>query len=1240
VRLRGAWAGFRSWIGGIRAAVLNVRPAPAPPLGKAAFFKGLEEVARGAGVRIWEWDVVQNSMHFSGDLAEVYGAEIALSGADPDTLMLGKVHPDDRARYRSEFIKALKGLAPMEIAYRIKERDGTVLPVQLRGQVFRNAEGRAIRVLGLTIDMSAQQETATLLREQAERQTQLLLRLKLATETAGISVWEQDLVTLDFIADESFWTLFGLPPSGKLDPRSFIHGDEREAAATAIRAVLADPSSDAIMPVRHRTANPRPEPQYVQTHMRVYRDAAGMATRLMGVTWDVTKEVLRASELESRATQEGALIERLNVTTKAAGIAPWEFDIKSDCFSWHGPRPPCFGMDDVPLKDYFRALTSIVLPEDRRALLSTAADAMAKKVDSYEYQFRVLGIDGEIHYMQNYARIVRDEHRQVRYIVGVTWDVTRDVLTTQMLKSRAEENRRLVGQVNIATESAGICSWELDLVARRYLWIENPIEAFAHQGAPDNLDLQVLDSLVLPEDREVFRETIAAALANKTDRISLRYRVRGANGEIAHVQNFGRIILDDKGAPSRLLGVSWDVTKEVVASELLRQQTEAAHAASRAKSHFLANVSHEIRTPMNGIIGMTGLLLDTHLDRTQRDYAETIRSSADSLLTVINDILDFSKIEAGKLELESIEFDLRANIEDVGSAMAFQAATKGLELIVNVEPQITRHVLGDPQRLRQCLVNLVSNAIKFTKAGEIVIEVRAKQDGNGDPLTHFEVRDTGMGIAPQTLQTLFQPFVQADSSTTRHFGGTGLGLSIVRRLVELMGGEIGVSSEVGVGSRFFFTLPLKAAASISPDRQMHSAAGGRILIVDDNVTNQRVLSSQLMHAGYTVTSVGSGSAALDELRNATASDNPFDMVITDFQMPDMDGAMLGQCIISMPELANTRLVMLTSLDRHGDTPRLAALGFAAYLTKPVRVRELIDAVARVMSGGPRQWQMDTQPMITLNMLTQSATQQRFGGHVLLVEDNFVNQKVAVRFLERLGCTVEVAGNGAEGVAACQQRHFDIVLMDLQMPVMDGMTATRKIRAWETTGHLPIIALTANAMTGDRELCEAAGMDGYLTKPIEVERLRNALTKFGLAKNEAETSASTSVPAPPAPASHARPPVDLSGFKTITGGDDAFAQELAATFIASGEQQLAELTAAVAAVNRSALARAAHQLKGACANIHAHALKSLAERVETESAAGDARTLEHCNAQLREEFERVRQFLSDPSVIPQAAKAAS
>ncbi len=692
---------------------------------KASPFKGLEQVTRSAGVRIWEWDVVRNTMHFSGDLAEIYDAELAATDKNADATMLNKVHPDDRERYRAEFIRALKGQAPMEIAYRVKERDGTIRPVQLRGEVFRNAQGRAIRVLGLTIDMSDQAHAATLLAEQAERQTQLLSRLKLATDTAGISIWERDLVTGELTNDGSLWHLFNLPPSPTLNPRDLIHPDDRARTGAAIRALLADPNETAILPLRHRTANPRPEPQYVQTHMRVYRDANGTAIRMMGVTWDVTKEVLHASELESKAAQESALIERLSVTTQAAGIAPWEFDIKSDCFSWHGTRPACFGLDHVPLKDYFRSLTTIIVPEDREILLKTPRDAIAKKLDSYEYLFRVQGIDGEIHHMQNYARIMRDEQGQVRYIVGVTWDVTRDVQTTEMLKSRADENRHLVDRINIATDSAGICSWELDLVARRYLWLENPIEALTYHGAADNLDVEQLERLVLPEDRRVLRESVAAALANKTDRISIRYRARGADGALVHVQNFGRIILDEKGAPSRLLGVSWDVTKEVVASELLRQQTEAAHAASRAKSHFLANVSHEIRTPMNGIIGMTGLLLDTHLDRTQRDYAETIRSSADSLLTVINDILDFSKIEAGKLELESIELDLRANIEDVGSAMAFQAATKGLELIVNVEPQITGRVLRGPAAPAPVLGELGrATRSSSPRNGEIVIEVR------------------------------------------------------------------------------------------------------------------------------------------------------------------------------------------------------------------------------------------------------------------------------------------------------------------------------------------------------------------------------------------------------------------------------------------------------------------------------------------------------------------------------------
>lgn len=525
---------------------------------------------------------------------------------------------------------------------------------------------------------------------------------------------------------------------------------------------------------------------------------------------------------------------------------------------------------------------------------------------------------------------------------------------------------------------------------------------------------------------------------------------------------------------------------------------ERAEQATQAKATFLANMSHEIRTPMNGIIGMSTLLQDAPLDQRERELVDTIRSSGQALLAIINDVLDISKIEAGKLAIEKVSMDVRTCVDELGAVMAYQAATKRIELILDVDAAVPGRVLGDPLRVRQCLMNFVSNAVKFTRAGEVVVEAIVAKANSGESVLRFSVRDTGVGIAEETLAKLFSPFVQADASISREFGGTGLGLSIVRRLVELMNGSCGANSVVGEGSTFWIELPLaelplQASASIAPPQPTLIS---RVLLIDDNATNRRVITKHLQHAGCHVTACDSAADGLLLLQAAVAEGDAFVTALVDADMPSMTGLQFGDAVRRDASLQATRLVMLSPIDVRPTAADLAAAGFSATLSKPIKIAELVPCLKHT-TNATRQPFAGTPALATAAAERQSVSAtQTYSGRVLVVDDNLVNQKVAQRYLQRFGCNVTIAADGAEAVRLSAQHSFNLILMDMHMPVMDGREATRCIRASQTDGNrTPIVALTADVNDQPLDTARAADMDDYLTKPIELERLQVVLTRF-------------------------------------------------------------------------------------------------------------------------------------------------
>ena len=828
------------------------------------------------------------------------------------------------------------------------------------------------------------------------------------------------------------------------------------------------------------------------------------------------------------------------------------------------------------------SLTTLqIFKEDRNRVINGVLDAARRRV-VWRGEYRVLLQEGALRWIRAEIDPEPDLAPDGATVFTGLWQ---DITAIKQADSRLRE----------VTENIPVAVFQYYAESDGRLkitFMSDSIEAICGVRADAILETtSLLLDRVYPEDQDVFSTGLGVANAHA--------QAQAVDFRMVHMQTGAIVWVHGEAHPRQLAHGGWvwngyftDITESKQAEAELQKAKEAAEAASHAKSDFLANMSHEIRTPMNGVLGMTELLLDTSLDAEQREYLSIVKSSADALLRVINDILDFSKIEAGKLLVEHIPFHLGQVVADTLKSVALRASEKGLELVSDVSPDVAVGVLGDPGRLRQILLNIIGNAIKFTDRGEIVIRVVPAGLGESPATMHFSVSDSGIGIPADKQQAIFEAFSQEDSSTTRRYGGTGLGLTICSRLVSAMGGRIWVESQPGLGSVFHFTLQLDvdATATVLP-AQMVRFAGCKILIVDDNAVNRMVLTRTLESEGVIAHAVASGQEALNWLTKASLLGNPCDLILLDAQMPEMDGFSVAEQIGSLAQCRKIPIVMLSSAGIKGDAQRASDVGIVGYLSKPIGRDDLLQALARVLNSDNSQ----PQALVTSHLIRESQVML----NVLLVEDHEVNQKLAVTLLNRWGHHVEVAGNGQIALDVLANKAFDIILMDMMMPVMDGLEATRHIRAMEKERHTPIIAMTANAMEADRERCLAAGMDDYLSKPIKAQELQQMLQHYSVPRGNRLQNHSAQ------PGGSVTPSNEFDYAHAITLVDQDVVSIIAQTFVDQWPQELQKMRDSLARTDLQVLMHVSHALKGTLAMFGAQPASAYAAEIEQCAIRQDA-----------------------------------
>ncbi|NTU81439.1 MAG: PAS domain S-box protein [Chloroflexales bacterium] len=831
-----------------------------------------------------------------------------------------------------------------------------------------------------------------------------------------------------------------------------------------------------------------------------------------------------------------------------------------------------------------------VHPEDRERNLARFAPLIAREKEDCRHEVRYLTHDGGSRWVEVFARLTLDAAGTILGTSGTLNDITERHRAERALQAAEHQQRAILDHMT-----------ELVILAdadERCILV-NPAFARFYGRTPESfIGHTAVDRLPPPLGEHQHHENLE--IMRTGNPVRLEWQVPDPRGVLHWHEIHKTPIVDSDGTALGLVGVIRDITERKRAEAELQEAKAAAESAARAQAAFLATMSHEIRTPMNGVIGMTGLLLDTELTPEQREYAETVRRSGEALLTILNDILDFSKIEAGRMELEELDFEVRQVVEDVADLLAEPAERKGLQLSALVAHDVPQWLRGDPGRLRQILTNLVANAIKFTEQGEVRIQARLAGQSQERVTLEIAVEDTGIGIPVEVQPRLFQPFTQADRSTTRLYGGTGLGLAICKQLVTLMGGTMGVTSAPGAGATFTFTVRLRPAAAPPPPAPRDHLAGARVLIVDDHPTSRALLTHLVTGWGMLPTALSGGAQALAALRAAIAAGTSYDVAIIDVVMPAQDGFALTRAIGADPALANLPVLLVTSYTLRSSEPEARLAGARGLLSKPIRERQLVAALAAVLSGAALT---TSAPPPEAHFRSTLAVQETRAGRILVVEDNAVNQRVTVRMLEKLGYRADVAANGREAVAALAQIPYRLVLMDCHMPVMDGFVATAAIRAREgATRHTPIIALTADVLVEEQERCLAAGMDDYLPKPLPLDALRDTLRRW---LEPIPARVASELAAAAAPDELVLDPTvleQLLGVRLESAAE--LACELIDLFLAEAPGFIAALEQGLVAGNFAAVRAQAHTLKGACGNLGLAALRARCVEVEALAANGD------------------------------------